>query len=63
MPHHPIASAAWQNEHTLEIRTFIADGIFRDTWTVDFNNPDEPLKNTMMCACFRPGKPVFELKK
>ena len=63
MPHHTIASAAWQNEHTLEIRTFIADGIFRDTWTVDFNNPDEPLKNTMMCACFRPGKPVFELKK
>ena len=60
-PHPTIASAAWQNDHTLEIRTFITDGIYRDTWLIDFNNTSEPITNTMMCACFRPARPRFLL--
>lgn len=57
---HPVAAyAIWLNEHTLEIHSFICDGIFRDIWTVDFSNPEEPLKNRILCSCFRPGKPRF----
>ena len=57
-PHPVAASAAWLDPSTLEIRSFICDGIYRDVWTVDFSpgNP-EPLKNQMICTCFRPGKP------
>ena len=58
-PHPTVASAAWLNEHTLEIRTFITDGIYRDIWQIDLNDPVEPLKNTMLCACFRPERPKF----
>ena len=60
--HPTIASAAWKDDHTLEIRSFITDGIYRDIWTVDFNDAAEPLKNTMLCSCFRPERPKFVLK-
>ena len=56
-PHPAAAYALWKNEHTLEIRTLIRDGIFRDIWTVDFNDPEEPLKNQVVCSCFHPPKP------
>ncbi|MBO5722060.1 MAG: hypothetical protein J6S19_02990, partial [Lentisphaeria bacterium] len=57
---HPVASsAAWTSDHTLEIRSFITDGIYRDIWVVDFNDPAEPLKNQSLCGCFRPLKPRF----
>ncbi len=53
------ASAAWTGDHTLAIHTFITDGIYRDIWVVDFNDPAEPLKNQSLCSCFRPLKPRF----
>lgn len=57
---HPVAAyAVWTNEHTLEIRSFIRDGIYRDIWTIDFADREEPVKNRMVCCCFRPGKPRF----
>ena len=63
MAAHPtVASAAWKDDHTLEIRSFITDGIYRDIWTIDFNDTKTPLKNTMLCSCFRPARPEFELK-
>ena len=62
-PHPVAASAAWRDDHTLEIRTFITDGIYRDCWTIDFRDAEEPLKNQMLCACFRMPKPAFVLKK
>ncbi len=60
-PHPVAADASWLDSHTLEIRSFICDGIYRDVWTVDFSNQEEPLKNQMICACFRPGKPRLYL--
>jgi len=45
---------------TLEIHSFIRDGIYRDIWTVDLADPEEPLKNRQICATFRPPKPRFE---
>ena len=60
---HPVAaSAAWTGEHTLEIRSFITDGIYRDIWTVDFSDADQPLKNKGLCGCFRPLKPELILR-
>lgn len=60
---HPVAaSAAWKDDHTLEIRTFITDGIYRDIWTVDFNDPLIPVKNQGLCGCFRPLKPELRLR-
>ena len=57
-PHPVAASAAWLDPSTLEIRSFICDGIYRDVWTVDFSPGNrEPLKNQMICTCFRPEKP------
>ena len=61
---HPVrTSAAWQDDHTLIVRSFITDGTYQDVWTVDFNDPDEPLKNQLLTSCFRPQKPKFLLKK
>ena len=60
--HPTIASAAWKDDHTLEIRSFITDGIYRDIWVIDFNDTAEPLKNTVLCSCFRPERPKFVLK-
>ena len=60
---HPVAAyAVWTDAGTLEIRSFICDGIYRDIWTVDFTDPREPLKNRAVCACFRPGKPHLMLE-
>ena len=60
---HPVfASAAWKSDHILEIRTFIADGVYKDVWVIDFSDPVEPLKNQMFCSCFRPGKPRLLVK-
>ena len=56
-PHPVVAYAVWTDRKTLEIYSFICDGIFRDVWTVDFSDPEEPLKNRTVCSCFRPGKP------
>ena len=59
---HPVAAyAVWTDKDKLEIRSFICDGIFRDIWTVDFSDLEEPLKNQAVCSCFRPGKPRFLL--
>ena len=61
---HPVfASAAWKSDDVLEIRSYIADGIFRDVWTIDFSDPVEPVKNQQLCSCFRPQKPQMLLKK
>ena len=62
LPHPVAAYAIWKNPHTLEIHSFICDGIFRDIWTVDFEDTKVPLKNQMVCSCFRPGKPQFIVK-
>ena len=60
---HPVAaSAAWIDENTLEIRTFITDGIYRDIWTIDFSDTVQPLKNKGLCGCFRPLKPALILQ-
>ena len=57
---HPVAAyAVWTDAGTLEIHTLILDGIYREIWTVDFGDPEEPLKNRYVCTCFRPGKPRF----
>ena len=61
---HPVfASAAWKENDILEIRSYIADGIYKDIWQIDFNDPDEPVKNQNLCSCFRPQKPRLLLKK
>ena len=60
---HPVAAYAfWTDGGTLEIRSFICDGIYSDIWTVDFSDPREPLKNRAVCSCFRPGKPHLTLE-
>ena len=53
------ATGAWTSPETLEIHSFIRDGIHRDIWTVDFADPAEPLKNRQICVNFRPAKPRF----
>ena len=61
---HPVAAyALWTGKYTLEIRSFICDGIYRDFWTVDFSDPEEPLKNRTVCNCFRPEKPRLIVRK
>ena len=60
---HPVfASAAWKSDQVLEIRTFIADGIYKDIWTIDFADKAEPLKNQVLTSCFRPLKPQLRLR-
>ena len=55
---HPVAAyAVWRSPETLEIHSFIRDGIYRDIWTVDFADQKEPLKNRRICATFRPALP------
>ena len=57
---HPVAAyAVWTKPETLEIRSFIRDGIYRDIWTIDFADPAEPLKNRTLCNFNRPPKPRF----
>ena len=59
---HPVfASAAWKSENILEIRTLIADGIYKDIWTINFAEPEKPLKNQVLCSCFRPLKPELTI--
>ena len=58
-PHPVAACAVWAGGEKLEIRSFICDGIYRDVWTVDFSDPAEPLKNRLVCSCYRPPKPRF----
>lgn len=57
MPHPVAAYAVWTNNGALEIHSFICDGTYRDIWTVDCSDAEEPLKNQSFCSCFRPGKP------
>lgn len=59
LPHPVAAYAVWTSPDTLEIHSFIRDGIHRDIWTVDFADPAEPLKNRQICTNFRPAKPRF----
>ena len=63
VPHPVAAYAVWSAEGKLEIYSFICDGIFRDVWTVDFSDPEEPLKNQSVCSCFRPAKPRLLIGK
>ena len=63
LPHPVAAYACWTAPDKLEIRSLIRDGIYRDVWTVDFSDPEEPLKNRSVCGCFRPVKPrLFTVK-
>ena len=57
IPHPVAACARWREPWILEIRSLIRDGIFRDIWTIHFDDEHEPLKNQAICSCFRPGKP------
>ena len=58
-PHQVAASARWLSPTVLEIESLICDGIYRDIWTIDFSDKEEPLKNQGLCGCFRPLKPRF----
>ena len=62
-PHPIAASARWLSSTVLEIESFICDGIYRDIWTIDFSDKEEPLKNQGLCGCFRPLKPQFLLSR
>ncbi|MBO4632341.1 MAG: serine hydrolase, partial [Lentisphaeria bacterium] len=59
-PHRVAAYAVWLNSSELEIYSFICDGIYRDIWTINFSDPEEPLKNRTVCGCFRPTKPRLQ---
>ena len=41
----------------------VPNGIYRDIWTIDFSDPEEPLKNRTVCNCFRPEKPRLIIRK
>jgi hypothetical protein len=59
---HPVAAfAEWEDADTLKISSFICDGIYRDIWTIDFSDPENPVKNKFLCATLRPPKPAFVL--
>ena len=59
---HPVAAfAVWETPDILKVSSFICDGIYRDIWTIDFSNSENPVKNELRCACFRPAKPAFVL--
>ena len=59
---HPVAAfAVWEDADVLKISSFIRDGIYRDVWTIDFSNPEKPVKHEPLCSCFRPLKPAFVL--
>ena len=61
---HPVAAyAVWTNKEVLEIRSLICDGTFRDIWTINFSDTEEPLNNRILCSCFRPAKPRLLLRK
>ena len=62
-PHQVAASARWLSPTVLEIESLICDGIYRDIWTIDFSDKEEPLKNQGLCGCFRPLKPRFLLSR
>ena len=62
-PHPVAAGARWLSSNVLEIESFICDGIYRDIWTIDFSDKEEPLKNQGLCGCFRSLKPRFLLMK
>lgn len=61
--HLVFASAAWKDDNILEIRSYIADGIYKDIWQIDFSDSVEPVKNQSLCGCFRSPKPQLLLKK
>lgn len=57
---HPVAAYAVRTgRSTLEIHSFICDGTYRDVWTIDFDDPEEPVRNRTLCSTFRPAKPRF----
>ena len=59
---HPVAAfAVWEDADTLKISSFICDGVYRDIWTIDFSDPEKPVKNTFLCAALRPPKPALVL--
>ncbi len=52
---HPVAASAAWRAGRLVVETFILNGIYRSTYTVDFaDGAPEPLKREDLCACFRP---------
>ena len=61
-PHRAAACAAWLNDHVLRIHSCILDGIFRDIWTIDFDDPAEPVKHEGVCGCFRPVLPPLPVE-
>ena len=59
---HPVAAfAVWETCDILKVSSFICDGIYRDIWTIDFSNSENPVKHESLCSCFRPAKPAFIL--
>jgi len=59
---HPVAAfAVWEDADVLKISSFICDGIYRDIWTIDFSNPEKPVKHEALCCSLRPLKPEFVL--
>ncbi len=53
IPHPTAASAAWVGNNILEIQAFCVDGTFRDAYTIDFNNQEQPLNRASRCSTFR----------
>ena len=52
--HPTAASAAWR-DGKLVVESFILDGIYRSTYTVDFSErAEEPITRRDVCSCFRP---------
>ena len=44
LPHPYAASAAWRDEHVLEIQAFTTDGNYCDSWQIDFMDERTPIK-------------------
>jgi len=59
-PHWAAACAAWQSDGSLRISSCILDGIYRDIWTICFDDPEEPVKHEGLCGCFRPLIPALK---
>jgi CubicO group peptidase (beta-lactamase class C family) len=62
LPHPTAASAAW-TDGKLVIESFILDGIFRSTYTVDFSpGVAEPITRKDICSTFRPPWETLKLR-
>ena len=60
---HPLASyARWTAPETLEILSLLTDSTYRDVWTVNFADAEEPLK-LQASGTFRPGAPRLLTKQ